>query len=150
MVNEEFFDLVLYSIFKAVNEYIGKDTWKIVYRVGEIIVDELWDELGLTSELSALDGLNKLSRWLVSMGYVKDLKFIEKEDGSLEYWMLEPIISNGAKRLLDENLVPPHISTSILFAFLNRLGYRVEMRGDPIFRSDGYIIEKWVLKEASE
>jgi len=147
LIDEKFFDLVIYSIFKAINEKIGENTWEIVYRAGEIILDKIWDNLGLNNTADVIDGLNMIARWLTKVGYAEDLKFIKKGDGQLEYWMLNPKIADAAEELIDEGLVPPHTSTSILFAYLKRLGYRAEMVGGPIFREGGYIVENWLIKK---
>ncbi len=147
-IDPRFFDKEIYAIYRAVNEKIGEETWWIVWRAGEILLDELWGELGLSS-LGLGEALKKLGEWLKSVGYVEDIE-VRLRDGEAEYIMTEPVITPGAKRLIDEGMVPPHISTSLLFALLKRYGYRAEMAGDPVFLEDGRVLERWRLVKLDE
>ncbi len=147
MINPEFFDLQIYSIYKAVSEILGKDAWKIVWRSGEILLDELWGELELEKE-DVLLALRKIAAYLKRAGYISDIRIeVEKEGEILRYEMTEPVIARGAKKLIEEGLVPPHISTSLMFALLKRKGFVAEMIGNPEFLEDGRVVERWHLKE---
>ncbi len=147
MISPKFFDLQIYSIYKAIYELIGEDAWKIVWRSGEILLDEIWEELELEGE-EVFKSLEKLADYLKKVGYVSEIK-VEPEKGEkeLKYVMSEPVIAEGAKKLIKDGMVPPHISTSLMFALLKRKGLSAEMIGDPVFLPDGRVIERWRLRE---
>jgi len=147
-IDPRFFDMEIYSIYRAVNERLGGETWGIVWRAGEILLDEITPELGL-GELGLEEALKRLGEWLQRVGYVENIE-VRLRDGEAEYIMTEPVITPGARRLIEEGMVPPHISTSLLFALLKRYGYRAEMAGDPIFLEDGRVLERWRLIRIDE
>lgn len=147
MISPKFFDLEIYSIYKAISELVGEDAWKVVWRSGEILLEELWKELDLEKD-DVLQALRKIAAYLKQAGYISDIKIeTEKEREILRYEMTEPVIAKGAKRLIEEGLVPPHISTSLMFALLKRKGFVAEMVGDPEFLPDGRVVERWRIKE---
>ena len=149
MITPEFFDLELYAIYKAMFELIGEKVWNIVWRSGEIIVNELWEKLKL-EEADVFESLRKLASFLSSSGYIKEIKVEKKGENMVEYIMYEPVIAEGARRLIKEGMVPPHVSTSLMFAILKRKGYRAEMVGEPEFLKDGRVVEKWKLIRVQE
>jgi len=147
LISPKFFDLEIYSIYKAISELVGEDAWKVVWRSGEILLEELWKELDLEKD-DVLQALRKIAAYLKQAGYISDIKIeTEKEREILRYEMTEPVIAKGAKRLIEEGLVPPHISTSLMFALLKRKGFVAEMVGDPEFLPDGRVVERWRIKE---
>lgn len=147
MITPEFFDLEIYSIYKAIFELLGEDTWKVVWRSGEVLLDMIWNELNL-EEKDLFQALKKIASYLKQAGYISDINIeVEKEGEILKYVMTKPVIAEGAKRLIQEGMVPPHISTSLMFALLKKKGYSAEMIGDPEFLPDGRVVEKWRLKE---
>ena len=143
-IDPKFFDYEIYAIYKAVNEVLGRETWSIVWRSGEILLDLIWDELGLKLDMDYIEALKRVAEWLKKVGYIDEIELIKEDEGNIRYVMKEPVIADGAKKLIDEGYVPPHISTSLLFATLKRFGYKVEMVGDPIFMGDK-VVEKWRL-----
>lgn len=144
-VKPRFFDLELYSVYKAVNEVLGEKTWDIVWRAGEILLDLISDELRLNEVEDPLEALRRVAEWLKDMGYISDIEVRRTGEDTVEYVMSDPIITPGAKKLIEEDMVPPHVSTSLMFATLKRYGYGAEMIGDPVFLEDGRVIEKWRL-----
>ena len=46
-VTDEFFDKELYAIYLAAWEFWGDEAWKIVWRSGEIMLEEIEPELDL-------------------------------------------------------------------------------------------------------
>jgi hypothetical protein len=149
-VDPEFFDLEIYSIYTAIYKHLGERTWDIVWRSGEILYREIKDKLNLAEVKDPFEGLRRLSRWLRDVGYIDDIEVIKKGEDTLEYHMSNPIIEKGAKRLIDSGKVPPHISTSLMFALLKDYGYRAEMLGEPIFEREGYVVERWRLVKLSD
>ena len=144
-VKPEFFDLELYSVYKAVNEVLGEKTWDIVWRAGEILLDLISEDLGLDNVDDPFEALKRVAEWLKEMGYISDIEVMKTGEDTVEYIMSDPIITPGAKKLIEEGMVPPHVSTSLMFATLKRYGYKAEMVGDPVFLEDGRVIERWRL-----
>jgi len=149
-INPRFFDLEIYAIYKAVNEVMGEDTWRIVWRAGEILIEEVWEEAGLSSTENVFEALETLGTWLSRQGYVDNIEFRRVDEDTFEYIMSDPVITPGAKRLIEMGMVPPHISTSAMFALLKRFGYSAEMIGDPVFMDDGRVLERWRIHSREE
>jgi len=140
-------DLVIYSVYKAINEILREDTWRVVWRSGEILLESLDDILGIKDEKDLYSALDKIFRWLIDMGYIEHGEIKRSSENEIEYVMSTPVIGSGAEKLIKEGMVPPHISTSLLFALLKRYGLKAEMIGRPIFLEDGRVIERWRISE---
>ncbi len=147
-IDPRFFDLEIYSIYKAVNEVLGDETWNIVWRAGEILLNDISKEIGIDAVDDPFKALESLAKWLKKVGYISDIEVRKTGEDTVEYIMADPVITPGAKRLIEEGMVPPHISTALMFATLKRFGLKAEMIGDPIFLDDGRVIEKWRLVKA--
>jgi hypothetical protein len=144
-IDPGFFDLEIYAIYRAIWENWGDDAWKVVWRAGEVLFDELHEQLGLdtTTPLTAMQGL---ADYLVDVGYFAEMRVRQTAEDELEYEMVAPAILPGAERIIAEGGVPAHISTSVMFAGLKKLfGMKAEMVGDPEFTDDGRAIELWKL-----
>jgi hypothetical protein len=150
-IDPAFFDLEIYAIYRAIWENWGDDAWKVVWRAGEVLFDEVQGELNLDTD-SPLNAMRGLAEYLVEVGYFADLKVRQTAEDELEYEMVAPAILPGAERIIAEGGVPAHISTSVMFAGLKKLfGLKAEMLGDPEFTDDGRAIERWKLfKERKE
>lgn len=149
-IDPAFFDLEIYAIYRAIWENWGDEAWKVVWRAGEVLFDEVHErlELNTTTPLAAMEGL---AEYLVGVGYFADMKVRQTAADELEYEMFEPVILPGAERIIAEGGVPAHISTALMFAGLRKLfGLRAEMIGAPVFTPDGRAIEKWRLFEITE
>ena len=147
-IDVRFFDLEIYAIYRAIWEYWGDDAWKVVWRAGEVLFDEIQGQLGLDTE-SPLEAMQALARYLVDVGYFADMKVRQTAEDELDYEMVDPAILPGAERIIAEGGVPAHISTSLMFAGLRQLfGLKAEMIGDPEFTEDGRAIERWRLRKA--
>jgi len=149
-IDPAFFDLEIYAIYRAIWENWGDEAWKVVWRAGEVLFDEVRErlELDTTTPLAAVEGL---AEYLVGVGYFADLEVRQAAEDELEYEMVEPVILPGAERIITEGGVPAHISTALMFAGLRKLfGLRAEMIGDPVFTPDGRAIERWKLFEITE
>ena len=148
-VDPEFFDLEIYAIYHAIYDYLKEDTWNIVWRVGEIVYNEIKEKIGTANETDPFIALKKLAKWLKDVGYIEELEVKKISEDEIEYVMLNPIITPGAKRLINEGRVPAHISTSLMFALLKQFNMKAEMIGEPKFLSDGRVIERWKLIKMS-
>jgi len=144
-IDPTFFDLEIYAIYRAIWENWGQEAWRVVWRAGEVLFDEVSGQrdLDTSSPLAAMQGL---ARYLVDVGYFADMQVRQTAEDELEYEMVEPAILPGAQRIIAEGGVPAHISTAVMFAGLRKLfGLRAEMIGDPTFTEDGRAIERWRL-----
>ncbi len=144
-VDARFFDRELYAVYRAIGENWGEEAWKVVWRAGEILFDEIEGELrpDLTSPLAAVE---EMARYLVAVGYLADASVRPVATDELEYEMVGPAILPGAERLIAEGGVPAHISTALIFAGLKkRFGLKVELIGRPVFTADGRAVERWKL-----
>ena len=144
-VDPDFFDLEIYAIYYAIYDLIGEDTWKVVWKVGEIVYEEIKDKIGATDVKDPFEALRKLAEWLKKVGYIEDIEVRKVAEDEVEYIMLNPIITPGAKKLVKEGRVPAHISTALMFAALKQFNMKAEMIGEPKFLPDVRAIEKWKL-----
>ena len=144
-IDPGFFDLEIYAIYRAIWENWGDDAWRVVWRAGEVLFDDIHGTLDLdvSSPLTAMQGL---ADYLVNVGYFDDLQVRQIAEDELEYEMVAPAILPGAERIIAEGGVPAHISTALMFAGLRELfGLKAEMIGEPEFTADGRAIERWKL-----
>ncbi|HEY63300.1 MAG TPA: hypothetical protein G4O02_01895 [Caldilineae bacterium] len=142
-ITRDFFDKELYAIYLAAWEEWGDEAWKIVWRSGEIMLDEIEAELDLDGT-TWIEGLQRLADYLAKVGYVRYISVKQVGEDRVEYDMFDPAILPGAKRLVAMGAVPGHVSTTLMFALLaKRYGLRAEMIGDPDLRDDGHAIEQW-------
>lgn len=149
-IDARFFDRELYAVYRAIGENWGREAWKVVWRAGEILFDEIEGELKLDMA-SPLAAVQEMARYLVSAGYLADATVRQVASDELEYEMLGPAILPGAERLIAEGNVPPHISTALIFAGLRkRFGLKVELLGQPVFTADGRAVERWKLLPVSD
>lgn len=144
-IDPAFFDLEIYAIYRAIWENWGDEAWKVVWRAGEVLFDEIHEQLRLDTA-SPVAAMRGLAAYLVRVGYLADMKVRQTAEDELEYEMVEPAILPGAERIIAEGGVPAHISTALMFAGLKKLfGLRAEMIGEPEFTADGRAIERWQL-----
>jgi len=145
LIKPSFFDLEMYAVYRAIWENWGDEAWKVVWRAGEILFDEVQGQLNLSTD-SPLEAMRGLAKYLVDVGYFADMKVRQTAEDELEYEMVAPAILPGAERIIAEGGVPAHISTSVMFAGLKELfGLKAEMIGDPEFTEDERAIERWKL-----
>ena len=145
-IDPRFFDLEIYSIYYAVYEYLKEDTWKVVWRSGEVLYNILKDLLNLKEVSDVFTAIEKVVEWLREVGYVDEAGVERIGEDEIKYIMSKPVILEGAEKLIKEGRVPPHISTALLFAVLRDYGYEAEMIGEPIFEGDK-AIERWRLRK---
>jgi len=144
-IDPTFFDLEIYAIYRAIWENWGNEAWRVVWRAGEVLFDEIHQRLNLDAR-SPLAAMQGLAEYLVDVGYFADMKVRQTAEDELEYEMVAPAILPGAERLIAEGGVPAHISTALMFAGLKKLfGLKAEMLGGPEFTADGRAIERWKL-----
>ena len=145
-IKKDFFNLEMYSVYRAIGEIWGKESWKVVWRAGEILFSELVNKLALRGK-SLEEVLKSLANYLQDVGYVEGIEVSFIKEDEVEYKMKNPSIERAAFRLIKEGFAPPHISTALLMAALDKLfGFKAEMVGNPT-QKNGWVIEKWKLKK---
>ncbi len=140
-----YFDRQIYALYRAVWERWGDDAWYVVWRSGEVLLDEIAAELDLDRHNDPLAAMQHLAGYLQRVGYVQEIAVRPLTEDEWEYEMVDPVILPGARRLIQEGAVPAHISTTLMFALLKRFGLKAEMVGEPDLRPDGRAIERWRL-----
>jgi len=141
-----YFDKQIYALYRAVWERWGEEAWYVVWRSGEVLLDEIEPELGLDDDDDPFTAMERLADYLQRVGYVREIAVRPCDEQEWDYEMVDPVILPGAKRLIAEGGVPAHISTTLMFALLKkRFGLRAEMVGDPDLRPDGRATERWRL-----
>ncbi len=127
---------------------MGDNSEDIVWRTGIILFEEIGEKIKI-SENDPISIVKLLAKYLKKVGYLKDAKIVPINEAEFEYWMKDPAIEIGAFKLMEEGFMPPHISTSLLFAALKKLTDKeLELQGAPI-RKKGWIVEKWKVKKVS-
>lgn len=149
-IDPVYFDKQIYALYRAVWERWGDDAWWVVWRSGEVLLEEIEKELDLELDAGPFPAMQRLADYLQRVGYVREIAVRPLSEDEWEYEMVDPVILPGARRLLDEGAVPAHISTTLMFALLKRFGLRAEMTGEPDLRDDGRAIECWRLVPLSE
>jgi hypothetical protein len=150
-IDSTYFDHQIYALYRAVWERWGDETWYVVWRSGELLLDQIEPELGLQVDDDPFAAMRKLASYLCRVGYVQDIAVRPLSEDEWDYEMVDPVILPGAERLISEGAVPAHISTTLMFALLKkRFGLKAEMVGDPDLRPDGRAIERWRLVPLEE
>ena len=144
-IDPGYFDKQIYALYRAVWERWGDDAWWVVWRSGEVLLDEIEPQLHLNLDAGPLPAMQRLADYLQRAGYVREIAVRPLSEDEWEYEMADPVILPGARRLIDEGAVPAHISTTLMFPLLKRFGLRAEMVGEPDLRADGCAIERWRL-----
>lgn len=144
-VDPDFFDLEIYAIYHAIYDFVGEDTWKVVWKVGEKVYAEIKEDVGAAGAENVFDALKRLAEWLKRVGYAEDIQVHKVAEDEVDYVMLNPIIAPGAKRLIEEGRIPAHVSTAVMFAALKQFNMKAEMVGEPTFLPDGRAVERWKL-----
>jgi hypothetical protein len=145
-IDPVYFDQQIYALYRAVWERWGDKAWYVVWRSGEVLLDEIELDLGLEPDDDPFAAMQRLADYLRRVGYVEDIAVRPLSEEEWDYEMLDPVILPGAKRLLAEGAVPAHISTTLMFALLKkRFNLKAEMVGDPDLRPDGRATERWRL-----
>ncbi|MGD8626875.1 MAG: hypothetical protein PVF47_16330 [Anaerolineae bacterium] len=150
-IDPVYFDRQIYAIYRAVWERWGDEAWYVVWRAGQVLLDEIEPELGLAPEDDAFAAMQRLADYLQRAGYVSAIAVRPVSDVEWDYEMRDPAILPGAERLLAEGAVPAHISTALMFALLDKhFGLKAEMVGEPDLRPDGTAVERWRLVDGGE
>ncbi len=147
-LDANFITAQVYAIYKAITEVCGPDGWKITWRAGELVFDQIEPKLWFASD-APLDVLRTVGDYLVDVGYLDAIDLDLKPGGVLEYAMCGTTTREATHRLIDENGILPHWSTSLMAAALRkRCGVEARMEDHeqkPALVGDRQAQERWLL-----
>ena len=115
VIDPTFFDLEIYAIYRAIWENWGDEAWKVVWRAGEVLFDEI-HEVRQTAK-------DELEYEMVAPAILPGAERIIAE-GGVPAHISTSVMFAGLKKLF---------------------GLKAEMIGDPEFTADGRAIEKGKL-----
>ena len=145
-----FINKEIYGIYKAITEVCGDDGWKIMWRAGELVFDQLEEELEFPSR-EPLDVMRTIGTYLATVGYLERVDFDLQPKGMLEYQMFGTATRDSATRLIAENAILPHWSTVIMVAALRKLcGVEAKMEAHdhkPELVNQQQSKERWMLSK---
>jgi hypothetical protein len=127
------FDLTVYAIYYAIYDLLKEDKWKVIWKAGEVLYNEIKGRIKTVKVKKPFEALRRLAKWLKNIGYIEDIEVHKVAEDEVECVMLNPIISPGAKRLIDRGRVPAHISTALMFAVLKQFNMKAEIVVPPNF-----------------
>ena len=148
VLDAEFINAEIYGIYKAITEVSGEDGWKIMWRAGELVFDEIEPKLQFASR-EPLDVMRTVGAYLKQAGYFEDIELELLPNGVLEYQMVNTATRASAQRLIQENAILPHWSTVVMVAALRKMsGVEAKMEAHdhkPELVSQSHSKERWIL-----
>jgi hypothetical protein len=147
-LDAEFVNAEVYAIYKAITEVSGEDGWKIMWRSGELVFDQIEPHLQFSSD-DPLAVMRTVGDYLVSVGYLEAIEMDLQPGGVLEYEMFGTATRDAARRLIAEDAILPHWSTVVMVAALRkRCGVEARMEArdhKPELVSQRQSRERWLL-----
>jgi hypothetical protein len=148
LLDAEFVNAEVYAIYKAITEVSGQDGWKIMWRSGELMFDQIEPKLQFPSR-DPLDVLRTVGEYLKQSGYFEGIELELLPGGVLEYQMYNTSTRPAAARLIQENAILPHWSTVVMVAALRKIcGVEAKMEAHdhkPELVSQSQSKERWIL-----
>lgn len=143
----ELVNTVVFAIYKAITDQFGEPAWDVIYRSGEIMWQDLKKELNVT-ETEPLPVMQKLSQWLMDVGYLKEIGVSQPSEDELVYEMDTSLCRPAVMRLREVNAVLPHWSTGIMVAALReQCGIEADVDvAKPEILSPTRTRERWKIK----
>ena len=148
MLDADFVNAEVYAIYKAITEVSGEDGWKIMWRSGELMFEQIEPKLEFPSR-EPVDVMRTVGAYLKQSGYFEDIEIELLPGGVLEYQMINTATRPSAERLIRENAILPHWSTVVMVAALRKLsGVEAKMEAHdhkPEIVSQSHSKERWIL-----
>lgn len=148
MLDADFINAEVYAIYKAITEVCGEDGWKIMWRAGELMFEQIEPQLQFSSR-EPLAVMRTVGAYLKAAGYFEDIELELLPHGVLEYQMINTATRPAAQRLISENAILPHWSTVLMVAALRKLtGVEAKMEAHdhkPELVSHSHSKERWIL-----
>lgn len=147
-LDAEFINAEIYAIYKAITEVVGDEGWKIMWRSGELMFEQIEPRLRFTSR-EPLAVMRTVGDYLKQSGYFEDIEMELLPGGVLEYQMINTATRPSAARLVEENAILPHWSTVVMVAALRKIcGVEAKMEAHdhkPELVSQSHSKERWIL-----
>lgn len=122
MIDPEFFNHEIYSIYSAALSLVGPEKQKeIVNLSGKLMFSELENELNLSKINDPVDLVKKLIKYLEDVGYFTKGQVDQKSDNELLVHMHGATCHDAVVKLKNEGAYPPHFCTTLIFAGLKKL-----------------------------
>lgn len=147
VVHADLIVLEVYAIYKAITDLWGEKGWDVIWRTGDIAWQELKRDLEIT-ETEPLPLMRQIGKWLVEVGYLKEMVVTQPREGELIYEMEAPVVKPATLRLREFDAVLPHWSTTIMVAALREVcGLEAEMEDlKPELPTPTRSLERWRLR----
>ena len=151
MVTAELLNVELYGIFKAITDLFGEKGWDVIWRVGEIVFDEIEPALHIPDDEPSTV-MRAIGEYLKRVGYLREVRWRSLGPDALEYEMIDPVPWPAAEKLLAERAVLPHFSTALMMAGLKkRCGIRASMEDVRPEMLAGHVArERWAFHRLPE
>ena len=148
LLDADFVNAEVYAIYKAITEVCGEEGWKIMWRSGELMFEQIEPRLEFPSR-EPLDVMRTVGDYLKRSGYFEEIELELLPGGVLEYQMINTATRPAAQRLIEENAILPHWSTVVMVAALRKLcGVEAKMEAHdhkPEIVSRSHSKERWIL-----
>ena len=148
LLDADFINAEVYAIYKAITEVSGEDGWKIMWRSGELMFEQIEPQLQFSSR-EPIEVMRTVGQYLKQAGYFEDIEMELLPGGVLEYQMINTATRPSAARLVEENAILPHWSTVVMVAALRKLsGVEAKMEAHdhkPELVSQSHSKERWIL-----
>lgn len=151
-VKAEFFDTINYCICSAINEVVGPETARKIFReMGKIHYEELKKKgvIEIKPGEHPMKVLEKIARYLEASGYMERIEITQTSEDEAVVDMYGVSVLDSSVRLTDEGKEPSHIMTNTMFAALEEMGYTIELVDLLFDREMNHVKEKWILKRKS-
>ncbi len=147
-VKPEFLDIVNYAICSAVNEFLGAEGARRLFRrVGEYHLEEAMRRGLISLEgKKPLDALLDIARYLEEMGYMGRIEVERLSDDEAIVTMRGVSVTESSVKLLEQGKEPSHFMTNLMFAALRRMGIEAELRDLEARPEENMFREHWIIK----
>jgi len=148
-VKPEFLDIINYAICSAVNDILGPERARELFRkVGEYHLEEAIRRGYLSLEgKKPLDALLDIARYLEEMGYMGKIEIERLSDTEAIVTMRDVSVTESSIRLLSQGKEPSHYMTNLMFAALRKLGIEAELRDLEAKPEENMFKEHWIIRK---
>src|SRR4051794_8438227 len=102
MLDADFINKEVYAIYKAITEVSGEDGWKIMWRTGELMFEQIEPQLTFTSD-EPVEVMRTVGAYLRDAGYFENIEIELLPQGVLEYQMVNTATRPAAQALISED-----------------------------------------------
>jgi len=136
---------LLNSVYKAVAEELGEESWDVLWKSGELLFNEVREEIGVDPDDDIPTAISKLCEYLKKAGLVETIEFkYDESTGILETTVTFPFKISSYRR---ELAGPIYLFTSLLSSLLHHLGYEMEREGEHYIHEGNKLSERWRVRK---